>query len=368
MIWAPSWLANSSAASVPVSSSTSSSSPTHSSSGGGAGSAGGGAAWRVGRGAGCSAGRWPGCSAGRWTGCSRRPLAGLSADLRGAAVNGGPDLQVGTDHLDQAVTQHVDAAAPLETLQGALAGEPEQQLLAAHLDDVGVLAEQRVSEPLARLHLLQHLRPQPAQVGGAGVLAAETAWAGGAASVGRVAAGGRGPGRSAGGRWLGRSPAGAGWAGPGAGRVGIERSIGGCSSACGTSRSAARRQTAPHRIRAGRSQVPGQACRGAAPTGRGEHAGRVRPDLRRAAGRGHRSTPDVGAARWYRASGSARWRSPLAARVSSPAPKVAAWLCSRSAWSADTSIKPDSMASGTCATITRSRRRSSRSSANRRGS
>ncbi len=78
-----------------------------------------------------------------------RPLAGLSADLRGAAVNGGPDLQVGTDYLDQAVTQHVDAAAPLETLQGALAGEPEQQLLAAHLDDVGVLAEQRVSEPLA---------------------------------------------------------------------------------------------------------------------------------------------------------------------------------------------------------------------------
>jgi hypothetical protein len=49
-------------------------------------------------------------------------------------------------------------------------------------------------------------------------------------------------------------------------------------------------------------------------------------------------------------------------------PKRAAWATSRSPWSWDTSISPLTGASGTAATITRSRIRRSRSSVKRRGS
>lgn len=56
--------------------------------------------------------RWGRLTGRSWSRLLGRPLDGLLAGLRGAAVDGGPDLQVGTDYLDQAVTQHVDAAAP----------------------------------------------------------------------------------------------------------------------------------------------------------------------------------------------------------------------------------------------------------------
>ena len=57
-----------------------------------------------------------------------------------------------------------------------------------------------------------------------------------------------------------------------------------------------------------------------------------------------------------------------AARVSSARPNRAAWATSRSPWSSETSIRPVAGASGTAATMTRSRSRRSRSSVKRRGS
>ena len=57
-----------------------------------------------------------------------------------------------------------------------------------------------------------------------------------------------------------------------------------------------------------------------------------------------------------------------AARLSSAAPKRAAWATSRSPASSATSISPVAGASGTAETITRSRSRRSRSSVKRRGS
>ena len=57
-----------------------------------------------------------------------------------------------------------------------------------------------------------------------------------------------------------------------------------------------------------------------------------------------------------------------AARLSSMAPKRAAWATSRSPASSATSIRPVAGASGTAVTMTRSRRRRSRSSVKRRGS
>ncbi len=57
-----------------------------------------------------------------------------------------------------------------------------------------------------------------------------------------------------------------------------------------------------------------------------------------------------------------------AARLSSAGPKTPACACMRSSTSAGASMSPFSTASGTAATITRSRNRSSRSATNRRGS
>ena len=62
------------------------------------------------------------------------------------------------------------------------------------------------------------------------------------------------------------------------------------------------------------------------------------------------------------------WATMSAARLSSIAPKRAAWATSLSPASTGTSMSPVAGASGTAVTITRSRSRRSRSSVKRRGS
>ena len=115
--------------------------------------------------------------------------------------------------------------------------------------------------------------------------------------------------------------------------------------------------------------APSGPCPGAARAGRGGRGCRDRRRRRRAAGRGRTSARGAAAAPSCRACRSGRVAMTSAARVSSPAPMPGRLrTVRRSAWSPETSTRPEVSASGTAATMMRSRRRRSRSSAKRRGS
>ena len=125
--------------------------------------------------AGCPAepARGPGCPPGRdWT--PARPARGRGRGRRGRTrrrgrgvprLHHGLDLEVRAEHDHQGLPQHVLAAAAAEAVPGAGVGHGQQQGVAPQLGDLGVLAEQDPGEPPLALDLLQHLRPEAADVG-----------------------------------------------------------------------------------------------------------------------------------------------------------------------------------------------------------
>lgn len=80
-------------------------------------------------------------------------------------LNDSLDGQVCTQHLDQAVTQHIWAAAILETLHSARRGEGQDESALADFANLSALVQQCVGEAFAALDFLQNLRPQPTHLG-----------------------------------------------------------------------------------------------------------------------------------------------------------------------------------------------------------
>ena len=222
-------------------------------------------------------------------------------------------------------------------------------------------------------------RPPPGAVDSAAPEVAVGAWS----RAGPPVAGACCPVASAGGFGSGSGVVGQPWAGAGVG-AGVGTGSGAAAAGAGRSwagTSAGAWWVAAGAAAAGAGRAGAGRCAGWAAAGAGVPVTDIRRS-RRSRRAARPSVPWSAAGRRTRAQISSSSRrgavaprisvSPAAtrsaARVRSAAPNRAAWATSRSPASSETSMSPVAGASGTAATMTRSRRRRRRSSVNRRGS
>src|SRR5215207_6005673 len=80
-------------------------------------------------------------------------------------VDHGDDPEVDAQNDDQRLPENVLAAAPAEAVPGTCIGHSQGQRAVADVGHLCVLAQQYPGEAALSLNLLEHLRPEPANVG-----------------------------------------------------------------------------------------------------------------------------------------------------------------------------------------------------------